>query len=57
MTIKFISLFLIGLLFNLSSSSAAKANPNPEKEAKLAAKVKLGINQLGYGKEVKSKLS
>lgn len=58
MSIKFISLFLIGLLLNFSSSSTAKANSNPDKEAKLAAKVKTGINQLGSGKEaiVKVKL-
>ncbi len=52
MIIKFISLFLIGLLLNFSSFSTAKANSNPEKKARLAAKVKNGINQLGSGKEV-----
>ncbi|MDQ3801179.1 MAG: hypothetical protein M3384_17295 [Acidobacteriota bacterium] len=56
MIIKFISLFLISLLFNFSAFTTAKANSNPEKEAKLAAKVKNGIGQLGSGKEVQVKV-
>lgn len=50
---KTLSFILIGLILNLAFSSTAKANANPEKEAKFAAKVKNAIAKLGTGVEAR----
>lgn len=40
---------LIGLVFNLALVNTAKAESKPDKKARLAEKVKEGVNKLGTG--------
>ncbi len=44
---------LIGLILNLAFYSTARANPNLEKEAKFALKVKTAITKLGVGRDAR----
>jgi hypothetical protein len=44
-----LSLMLIGVLFNLSLVSYAHADSKPDKKARLAEKVKQGVNKIGTG--------
>lgn len=46
---KLLSFVLVGLVMQVGFTQSVAANPNPEKEAQLAERVKAGIARLGVG--------
>jgi len=53
---KFLSLLLAGLLIQLISVQSASASPLPDKQTKLAEKVKEGVSKLGVGQDARVEL-
>jgi ribosomal protein S18 len=53
---KFLSLLLAGLLIQLISVQSVSASPLPDKQTKLAEKVKEGVSKLGVGQDARVEL-
>ena len=53
MSKRILSLLLVGLVLNLAFYAPVRANPNPEKEAKFALKVKIAVAKLGIGRDAR----